>query len=248
MRNQIQIFQNEFGKIRTINIDGQPWFVAKDICEQLGIINHKVAVSHLDEDEKGVDSVYPLEKPKCGGGLQKVLIVNESGLYTLIFQSRKPFAKAFRKWVTNEVLPNLRKTGCYKVAYPYEKRIRTLESLRDIDRERLEILQKWILNIQSERDIYLNRMSACTEIINTEFFSESENMIQLGKLLKTIRSERDLPLAACAALVGTELSSSTISRIEQGKEDISLMLFFRLLTTMGYSMQLLKNELINDHG
>ena len=180
MRNQIQIFQNkEFGNLRIINISGMPWFVAKEVCEMLGIVNHKSAVANLDEDEKGVDSIYPLEKPKRGGGLQKMLIINESGLYTLIFQSRKPFAKAFRKWVTNEVLPNIRKTGCYKLVYPYEKRINHLERLREIDRNRLEILQSWILNVQAERDIYSERINSCTEIICTKDFSESENRAQL---------------------------------------------------------------------
>lgn len=246
MGNQIQIFQNkEFGQIRTMQIDGQPWFVAKDVCELLGIVNHKDAVSRLDADEKGVDSAYPLDKPKRGGGLQKNLIVNESGLYTLIFQSRKPFAKAFRKWVTNEVLPTIRKTGCYKVSYPYEKRIKKLESLREIDRQRLEILQKWIMNIESERDIYLKQANACAGVISTKDFSVSENMIQCGKFLSVIRSDRHLPLSA---LADGELSRSELLNIEQGKEDPALSVFFRLLSIMGYSIQFVKNESLENYG
>ncbi len=243
MRNQIQIFQNkEFGNLRIINISGMPWFVAKEVCEMLGIVNHKSAVANLDEDEKGVDSIYPLEKPKRGGGLQKMLIINESGLYTLIFQSRKPFAKAFRKWVTNEVLPNIRKTGCYKLVYPYEKRINHLERLREIDRNRLEILQSWILNVQAERDIYSERINSCTEIICTKDFSESENRAQLGKLLKSIRSEQDISMINLSKTIGDNYSRTDLMGLEQGKDDIPLSVLFKVLAVIGYSVQLVKNE------
>lgn len=96
-------------QVRTVIIDGEPFFVAKDVCDILGISNHKDAVSRLDEDEKG-RSVLPTQF-----GEKEMNLVNESGLYHLIFQSRKPEAKAFRKWVTSEVLPSLRKTGRYEM-------------------------------------------------------------------------------------------------------------------------------------
>lgn len=243
MGNDIQIFNNkEFGNLRIINISGMPWFVAKEVCEMLGIVNHKSAVANLDEDEKGVDSIYPLEKPKRGGGLQKMLIINESGLYTLIFQSRKPFAKAFRKWVTNEVLPNIRKTGCYKLVYPYEKRINHLERLREIDRHQLEILQSWILNIQAERDVYCDRFSGCTEIIHTRVFSESENRVQLGKLLKSIRSGYEISVSNLSKQIGDNFSKSILVDLEQGKEDVTLSSLFKVLAGLGYSVQLVKND------
>lgn len=87
--------------------DGEPWFVAKDICAVCGIINSRDALSRLDNDEKGVCNTDTL------GGSQEVATVNESGLYGLILSSRKPEAKAFRKWITREVLPALRKRGLY---------------------------------------------------------------------------------------------------------------------------------------
>jgi prophage antirepressor-like protein len=97
--------------------DGEPLFVGKDVCETLGIANHNDALSRLDDDEralikvtKGVGSADPL------GGAQSTVCVTESGLYALIFQSRKPEAKAFRKWVTSEVLPALRRDGSYTLA------------------------------------------------------------------------------------------------------------------------------------
>jgi prophage antirepressor-like protein len=100
-------FTFEESLVRTVVKDGEPWFVAKDICEILDHSNHRMAVSALDEDEKGVSIA---DTP---GGPQEMVTVNESGLYSLIFTSRKPEAKRFRKWVTSEVLPAIRKTGRY---------------------------------------------------------------------------------------------------------------------------------------
>ena len=95
--------------IRVQVINNEPWFVAKDVCEVLGIVNHKDAASRLDDDETR-GSVMPTPS-----GRQECKMVNESGLYSLIFQSRKPEARAFRKWVTSEVLPSIRKRGYYGV-------------------------------------------------------------------------------------------------------------------------------------
>ncbi len=87
--------------------DGNPWFVAKDVCDVLSISKHRDAVSFLENDERGSVLVDTL------GGKQEMTAVSESGLYSLIFKSRKPEAKKFRKWITSEVIPSLRKTGCY---------------------------------------------------------------------------------------------------------------------------------------
>lgn len=97
----------QFGEIRMKTKAGEPWFCAKDICEVLGIKNHRDAISVLDEDEKGVGKIYTL------GGYQELNFVNESGLYTLVMRSNKPEARKFRKWVTSEVLPSIRKYGFY---------------------------------------------------------------------------------------------------------------------------------------
>jgi len=94
--------------IRMQVIKGEPWFVAKDICEILDISKYRDVVARLDDDEKG----YPMVVDTLGGK-QEMTTVNESGLYAVIFQSRKPEAKAFLKWVTSEVLPCLRKNGSY---------------------------------------------------------------------------------------------------------------------------------------
>lgn len=106
--NEMQIFEREeFGQIRTITRDGEPWFVATDVCRALEVGNSRQAVSRLDDDEKGVISTDTL------GGRQEVGIINEPGLYTLVLGSRKPEAKAFKRWITHEVLPSIRKTGAY---------------------------------------------------------------------------------------------------------------------------------------
>ena len=107
-KNEIIPFGYDDQLVRTVLIDDTPWFVAKDVCAALGIQNHKDSVAKsLDDDEKGVEKIYSL------GGVQETIVINESGLYTLIMRSNKPEAKRFRKWVTSEVLPSIRKTGQY---------------------------------------------------------------------------------------------------------------------------------------
>ncbi|MGE7121835.1 BRO family protein [Peribacillus sp. NPDC046944] len=106
--SQLQkVFNYQEQKIRTVIKNTLPWFVAKDVCGILVIKNSRDAVSRLDEDEKAVDSIDTL------GGKQNVTLVNEPGLYSLILGSKKPEAKAFKRWVTHEVLPSIRQLGSY---------------------------------------------------------------------------------------------------------------------------------------
>lgn len=108
MENNLQIFKNDqFGEIRTTMKDGEPWFVAVDVCRALEHSNSRMALERLDDDEKGVSSIYTL------GGKQEMAVVNEPGLYTLVLGSRKPEAKAFKRWITHDVIPTIRKTGGY---------------------------------------------------------------------------------------------------------------------------------------
>lgn len=103
-------FSQEKAPIRVQLVNSEPWFVAKDVCEVLEHSNHKMAIKSLDEDE--VSSVYLIDTM---GRKQETKVVSESGLYSLIFQSRKAEAKKFRKWVTSEVLPSIRKKGYYGI-------------------------------------------------------------------------------------------------------------------------------------
>lgn len=122
--NQLQIFNNaEFGNVRTILIDDVPWFVGKDIAAALGYSNiHDALISHVYDDDKMIiqkSDLTTLEIPNRG-----LLVINESGLYSLIFSSKLPLAKRFKKWVTSEVLPTLRKTGGYEMDYARELRLK----------------------------------------------------------------------------------------------------------------------------
>lgn len=110
--NSLQLFENTDWKVRVVMRDGEPWFVAKDVCDCLGVSNSRDAVARLDDDEKGVGKADTL------GGCQDMMLISESGLYTLVMRSNKPDAKVFRKWVTGEVLPSIRKTGSYSVNQP----------------------------------------------------------------------------------------------------------------------------------
>lgn len=138
----MQSFGFDGMSLRATDRDGMAWFVAQDACALLGLGNTSQALSKLEEDEKGIISSDTL------GGHQQLLIVSESGLYALIFRSRKPEAKRFRKWVTQEVLPTIRKTGHYELANDdapdAPKGISNqdtlgLESPDDVDRMRVKI-------------------------------------------------------------------------------------------------------------
>lgn len=117
MSNDIQVFQNqEFGELRTIVKEGEPWFVAKDVCDILEIQNHKDAIKRLDDDEKsGVVLTDPHGRP------QETNCVSEFGLYSLVLGSRKPQAHAFKRWVTHDVIPSIRKHGAYMTPETIEK-------------------------------------------------------------------------------------------------------------------------------
>ena len=108
MENKLMIFENEaFGKVRTLNLNGEPWFVAADVCKALELGNPSMTVERLDDDEKGISTIDTL------GGKQRMAIINEPGLYSLVITSRKPEAKAFKRWITHEVIPAIRKHGAY---------------------------------------------------------------------------------------------------------------------------------------
>ncbi len=137
--NELTVFQNsEFGQVRVVDRDGEPWFVAKDICEILALENTSKALLSLDLDEKS-----DVTGSKVGSNVSKLRLVSESGLYSLIFKSMKPEAKAFKKWVTSEVLPSIRKHGMYATELTTEKMledpdflIKTLQALKDERKKR----------------------------------------------------------------------------------------------------------------
>jgi prophage antirepressor-like protein len=140
--NDLANFIYEGREVRTLERDGDPWFVAKDVCDVLGIENSRDTLAKtLDDDEKGVDTIYTRSE---NGVMQnrEMNIINESGLYNLIFQSRKPEARAFRKWVTSEVLPSIRKKGFYALPALMERLEKALEDPQKAVYEELEAFVK----------------------------------------------------------------------------------------------------------
>lgn len=107
MNETMQTFNYDNNQVRTVMQDGEPWFVLKDVCNVLGIANDRNVAARLDNDERGVYQMDTL------GGTQKMNIINEWGLYNIILRSDKPQTKPFRRWVTHEVLPAIRKSGSY---------------------------------------------------------------------------------------------------------------------------------------
>src|SRR5699024_2851003 len=107
--NNLTIFESpEFGSIRTVELDGEPWLVGKDVATALGYKNPQEAIrTHVDDEDKGVSEIL------TPGGKQSVPIINESGLYSLVLSSKLPTAKQFKRWITSEVIPAIRKNGGY---------------------------------------------------------------------------------------------------------------------------------------
>lgn len=127
--NELQIFNFDNSEVRTISIDGEPWFVGKDVAIALGYGNtRKAIIDHVDEDDK-MDGVTIRDSI---GREQKPLFINESGLYSLVLSSKLPDAKRFKRWVTSEVLPTLRKTGVYQMQPTYHLPQTFSEALREL--------------------------------------------------------------------------------------------------------------------
>src|SRR5690625_3753252 len=132
MMNNLKVFDFEGSSVRTVLKEGNPWWVAKDVCEVLGISKHRDAVEKLDADEREPIKVDTL------GGPQNMVCINESGLYTLIIRSNKPNAKKFRRWITHDVLPSIRKHGLYAVDEVLANPYILIKALEELKAERLK--------------------------------------------------------------------------------------------------------------
>lgn len=130
--SKLEIFENrEFGEIRTLEIDNEPWFVGRDVATVLGYSNPRKAIGdHVDDEDKGVTKCDTL------GGSQDLTIINESGLYSLILSSKLPNAKLFKRWVTSEVLPAIRKHGLYAIDDILENPDIAIQALTKLKEER----------------------------------------------------------------------------------------------------------------
>lgn len=147
MENQMQVFNNEqFGDVRTVLKDGEPWFVAADVCKALEIGNPTDVMRRLDADERTLVSIEG-----ASNGLP-VNAVNEPGLYTLVLSSRKPEAKAFKRWITHEVIPSIRKHGLYAADELLANPDLFIKVLQDLKEERARAAQLATQNaVQSQQ-------------------------------------------------------------------------------------------------
>ncbi len=205
-KNQLLQFHNkEFGDIRVLEIDGQPWFVGRDVTAILGYKNHNDAFSkHVDAEDKGVAKCDTL------GGAQNLSIINESGLYCLVLSSKQPSAKRFKRWVTSEVLPSIRKHGAYI----------TTEKLEDIlrDRHQMDKLAN-DLKLEQDKTAALEKKSAALESKSAELLEENAALEELAvelapKALYTdiiLQCKNALPVTLIAKDYG--LSAQTFNKI-----------------------------------
>lgn len=173
--SNMKIFENSgFGAVRVVDVNGEPWFVAKDVCECLDIGNSRDAVAALDEDEKGVDSI---DTP---GGAQEMSIISEAGLYSLILRSRKPEAKVFKRWITHEVLPAIRKHGGYLTPAKLE------EALSDPD-----TLIRLATNLKAEREkrqaLEAQAAADRPKVVFAESIEVAKTSILVGEMAKLIK-------------------------------------------------------------
>ena len=170
--NDLNIFENaEFGQVRTVTIDGEPWFVGKDVALALGYKNPQEAIrEHIDEEDKGVSEIL------TPGGKQKMPIIKESGLYALILSSKLDSAKRFKHWVTSEVLPAIRKHGMYAVDELLENpdiAIKAFTALKE-ERDKNKALQKDIQRMKP-KEVFADAVSA------------SHTSILIGDLAKLLK-------------------------------------------------------------
>lgn len=191
--NNLEIFKNEeFGEIRVLEINGEAWFVGKKIAEILGYVNPQKAIrEHVDKDDRGVNE---MDTP---GGKQKVNIINESGLYSLILSSKLPNARKFKHWVTSEVLPAIRRHGKYEMPKnPFE----TLKLMFDVvedHEQKIDNMNKDIIDLKENSPLnpgeynYIGGLitSKVRKIVEDLGFRYYENRDIKKELFKSINGE-----------------------------------------------------------
>jgi len=207
--DSLQVFTNEdFGSVRVLAIDSEPWFVARDVTDALGL--DRTATRRLDEDEKGVRSMH------TQGGEQEVSIITEAGLYSLIMASKKPEAKRFKRWVTHDVLPTIRRHGMYATPQSIEKMladpdtmIATLKALK-AERERANALMEDNARLLPKATMY----DVAIEAEGT--MSVTEAARYLAQYDKGITRKRLFALLRADGLVCKQGNAPTKKAIERG--------------------------------
>lgn len=185
--SEIQLFQNEeFGEIRTIEIDGEPWFVGKDVAVALGYNNPRDAFKkHVDEEDKRQDDGVAIRDSI--GREQHPTIINESGLYSLVLSSKLPTAKKFKRWVTSEVLPTIRKHGMYASVDTVEKMLADPDvAIRILNEIKAEREKRKELESKIEQDK--------PKVEWADQCLESNTTLKIGDYAKLIHRENDIEI------------------------------------------------------
>lgn len=215
MDSSLQVFNNEdFGEIRALAIDNEPWFVAKDVCDALGIRTNTVR-SILDEDEVSEANVNSIDIGPDSGG-RAPLIITEAGLYSLVLKSRKPEARAFKRWVTHDVLPSIRKHGMYATTQTVEDMladpdtmIATLKALK-AERQRTQALME-------DNARMLPKSVAYDSIIDTEgTMTITQAARYLAQMDKTITRTRLFAYLRADGIICKQGNAPTKRAIQQG--------------------------------
>ena len=177
--NPVTIFESEmFGQVRTMTIEGSPWFVAADVCRALEMGETHVALRRLDEDEKDRFST------PTPGGTQEMSVVNEPGLYTLVLGSRKPQAKAFKRWITHEVIPQIRKTGGYIPVENKDDEVTTLSKALEIASRTLKMKD----SLLREREHLISALLPIEKRYNR--MMDCEKLVSLNSVAKLVGTGR----------------------------------------------------------
>jgi prophage antirepressor-like protein len=195
--NDIEIFKNEeFGEVRAIKINGEPFFVGKDVASILGYSNPLKAIrDHVDEEDKGVnETVTP-------GGTQELIVINESGLYSLILSSKMPNAKKFKHWVTSDVLPTIRKHGAYMTNEVIERTLTDPDYLIQLAttlKEERQARQLAEQTIEKQKPLvdFANQVSDTTDLIDMKTMAKllKDKNINIGRnrLFEFLRNKKIL--------------------------------------------------------
>lgn len=200
----VQIFSNEeFGRIRTIAINGEPWFVGKDVAERLGYSNSRDALAkHVDSEDKGVANCDTL------GGAQKLPIINESGLYSLVLSSKLPRAKAFKRWITSEVIPSIRKRGMYATAETAEQMLQNPDVM-------IRALQELKAERQKRQELEQKRQEDAPKVIFADAVAASQTSILVGDLAKLI-CQNGVPIGQTRLFAWMRANGFLMSRCGSG--------------------------------
>lgn len=217
MNNELQIFNNEeFGDIRVLNIENEPWFVGKDIADILGYERTDNAIrTHVDEEDKLMHQI------SASGQNRNMTIINESGLYSLILSSKLPNAKKFKRWVTSEVLPSIRKTGAYfnqNIGNQSDITQRTLIQILNTQNKILDLMSQSLLDKNQSYNVKTDDISALIQEQSNTWEQSSKVLSLPPELLQTVNKlllQKDRNFSYISRFLfdkGYQVSNVSISR------------------------------------